>query len=333
MTKPDLSIIIVNWNTRELLAACLCSIADCRLPIADCSAPNNLNHQSTNLPTTEVFIIDNASSDGSAGMVRERFPWVRLIESSDNLGFAGGNNLALGQTRGRQVLLLNPDTVVTEGALVRLWQVLDGTRRAGITGAQLLNTDGSPQMSYGVFPSLWSELPVINRRLRVIRGVIQVSTPGASMTVQSVDWVSGACLMIKREVIEAIGLLDESFWLYTEETDWCYRARAAGWDVLLAPQAQVYHLARAASRQRFLVTMLHFYQSRVRFIRKHQGDKQANGVRRLYQLKARLWQLRSDGSPLAQAYPSLPLAEIRAAYRQLQHAMSQPLDRLLAARW
>ena len=153
------------------------------------------------------------------------------------------------------------------------------------------------------------------------------------MTVQSVDWVSGACLMIKREVIEAIGLLDESFWLYTEETDWCYRARAAGWDVLLAPQAQVYHLARAASRQRFLVTMLHFYQSRVRFIRKHQGDKQANGVRRLYQLKARLWQLRSDGSPLAQAYPSLPLAEIRAAYRQLQHAMSQPLDRLLAARW
>lgn len=79
--------------------------------------------------------------------------------------------------------------------------------------------------------------------------------------------------------------------------------------------------------------MLHFYQSRVRFIRKHQGDKQANGVRRLYQLKARLWQLRSDGSPLAQAYPSLPLAEIRAAYRQLQHAMSQPLDRLLAARW
>ena len=167
MTKPDLSIIIVNWNTRELLAACLCSIADCRLPIADCSAPNNLNHQSTNLPTTEVFIIDNASSDGSAGMVRERFPWVRLIESSDNLGFAGGNNLALGQTRGRQVLLLNPDTVVKKGPSAAVAGV-GWNCRAGITGAQLLNTDGSPQMSYGVFPSLWSELPVINRRLRVI---------------------------------------------------------------------------------------------------------------------------------------------------------------------
>lgn len=318
----DLSIIVVNWNTRDLLAGCLASVKSDQLSVN--------GHQS---PITEVIIVDNASTDGSADMVRERYPWARLIESRDNLGFAAGNNRALSEARGEYLLLLNPDTVVTEGAITLIWKVLSGFPQAGIAGAQLLNADGSKQMSTGVFPSLWSELPLINRRLRPMRGALIVNTPNGNLAVQAVDWVSGASLMIKRQVIQAVGPLDESFWLYTEETDWCYRARAAGWDVLLVPQAQVYHLARAASRQRFVTTMLHFYQSRVRFIRKHHGDMQGEMAKRLLWLKARLWQARPDNSPLAQAYPDLSLTDIRAAYVQLQQAMSLSLDLLLSSKW
>lgn len=335
----DLSILIVNWNTRELLAGCLQSVISNRLPVngnqtsvtaRPSSEPASQGHR---LPITEVVVVDNASSDGSAAMVRERFPWVILIESPDNLGFAAGNNLALTAAQGEYVLLLNPDTVVTEGSIARLWQVLAAQPAAGIAGAQLLNADGTLQTSIGVFPSLGSELPLLNRRLSPMRGALQVSTPEGDLAVQSVDWVSGACLMIKREVVDAIGPLDEDFWLYTEETDWCYRARAAGWDVLLVPQAQVYHLARAASRQRFVTTMLHFYQSRVRFIRKHHGDTQGEMAKRLLWLKARLWQARPHNSPLAQAYPELSLTDIRAAYEQLQQAMSQRLDLLMSSQW
>ena len=318
--SADLSIIIVNWNTRELLAECLKSV--------DRSQASGVRQQET-----EVFVVDNASSDGSAAMVRERFPWVRLITSPENLGFAAGNNLALRQATGKQILLLNPDTVVVEGALARLWHLLAAHPTAGIAGAQLLNADGSQQMSYGVFPSLWSELPVINRRLHPVRGTVQIDARDGSLTVQAVDWVSGACLMIKREVVEAIGPLDESFWLYTEETDWCYRARAASWDVLFVPQAQVYHLARAASRQRFVSTMLHFYQSRVRFVRKHHGPIQAALVKDVLRVKAALWQRRPSRSPLHGAYPDLPQAEISPAYRQLAQALALPLSQYLAAGW
>ncbi len=311
----DLSIIIVNWNTKDLLADCLESLIGIQQSVR------------------EVIVVDNASMDGSAGMVYAHFPWVTLIESPDNLGFAAGNNLALRHATGKYVLLLNPDTVVTEWAIERLWHVLAACPTAGIAGAQLLNADGSPQMSVGIYPSVWSELPLLNRRLNPVRSTRQISTAGGDLTVQSVDWVSGACLMIKREVIEAIGLLDESFWLYTEETDWCYRAKTAGWDVLLVLQSQVYHLARAASRQRFVVTMLHFYQSRVRFVCKHHGLRRGNIAKRVYWLKAQVWQARPDHSPLAYAYADLSGHEIRKAYQKLQQAMSLSLESLLSANW
>lgn len=318
-TTIDLSIIIVNWNTRDLLADCLRAVEQ--------------TVQAMPMLNVDVFVVDNASTDGSAVLVQLHFPWVKLIVNTENVGFAAGNNQALRHATGQYILLLNPDTVVTEGAIARLWQVLAEHPRTGIAGAQLLNADGSLQMSIGVFPSLWSELPLLNRRLCPVRSFCEIDTPGGSVTAQAVDWVSGASLMIKREVVEAIGPLDESFWLYTEETDWCYRAREAGWDVLLVPQAQVYHLARAASRQRHLVTMLYFYQSRVRFVCKHHGAGQAVLAKRVYWSKARLWQARPERSPLAQAYADLTTSEIRSAYQKLQQAMALPLESLLAANW
>ena len=315
----NLSIIIVNWNTRELLAGCLRSL------------PKGAG--AFERSGIEIFVVDNASSDGSADMVREQFPSVRLIENTENVGFARANNQALREAKGAQLLLLNPDTVVTEGALDRLQHVLVGRLEVGIVGAQLLNADGSHQMSYSVFPSLWAELPLVNRLLNPVRATLAIRTSVGSLVVQSVDWVSGACLMIKREVYEVIGGLDESFWLYTEETDWCYRARAAGWDVLTVPQAQVYHLARAASSQRFALTMLHFYQSRVRFARKHRGPVHASAMKQVLQLKAAIWRRRPAGSPLRYAYRDLSDEQVISAYRTLTEALAMPLSDYLASDW
>ena len=310
------SIIIVNWNTGNLLTNCLKSVSE---------AVQDLDF--------EVIVVDNASTDGSAAIVREYFPWVDLIESQINLGFAAGNNLALCRASGESFLLLNPDTIVLPEAISHLVTAMRANPRLGVAGAQLLNLDGSRQTSWGVFPSLWTEVPLLSRlgKRRRLQSAVEQSSKSLALTL--VDWVSGAGLMIRRQAVEEVGLLDEAYWLYTEETDWCYRVCEAGWQIALSPAAQIYHLARAASRQRFVTTMLHFYQSRVRFMRKHHGDTQADLVRRLYWLRALLWQCRPEGSPLARAYLDLSSTEICAAYRQLQQAMSQPLDSLLASSW
>lgn len=319
----DLSIIIVNWNTRDLLADCLTAVD------RTVRSPEHLY--------AEVVVVDNASTDGSVASVQTQFPWVRLIEHRENVGFAAANNAALREAGGRALCLLNPDTVVQPGAIHQLWRILQAQSskpsHIGIAGAQLLNADGSRQMSTGVFPSLWSELPGINRLLRPVHRTFTVHTAEGEMHVQSVDWVSGAALMVRREVVDVIGLLDEAFWLYTEETDWCYRASRAGWSVVLAPAAQVFHLARAASRQRFVATMLHFYQSRVRFVHKHHGVPQAILMCNLLRLKVAVWGKKPEASPLRRAYPELPARQIVAAYQQLGEELAAPLPVLLAATW
>jgi GT2 family glycosyltransferase len=319
VSDMDLSIIIVNWNTQELLSQCLRSV-DKTVRVSNCLE-------------VETIVIDNASTDGSVQMVREQFAWAQLIENTENLGFARANNQALKLARGNKLLLLNPDTVATEGAIELLSGVLDGDAGTAIVGAQLLNADGSLQPSSGAFPSLWSELPLINRRLNHKHQIASVSVLGQDYVVRSVDWVSGACLMIKRETCDAIGLLDESFWLYTEEADWCYRARQTDRDVLLVPDAQIYHITRASSGQRFVFTMLHFYQSRVRFANKHYGWPHASALKQILRVKAAIWQKRPNGSPLRGAYPKLSDEQITSAYRTLGNALAMPLAEYLANDW
>lgn len=315
----DLSIIIVNWNTRELLAGCLAAID------RTVRAPGSLS--------IEVIVVDNASDDDSVAMVQAQFPWVRPLNNSENVGFAAANNRALREACGGVMCLLNPDTVAQPGVILKLWEIVRAHPSIGIAGAQLLNADGSHQMSVGVFPSLWSELPMANRLLRTVHRAFTVHTAAGETIVHSVDWVSGAALMVRRDVIDTIGLLDETFWLYTEETDWCYRARRAGWDVVLAPDAHVFHMARAASRQRFVTTMLHFYQSRVRFVYKHHGMHQATLIRSLLRLKAAIWRRNPEVSPLRSAYIDLSTGQITAAYQQLEEELAAPLSVLLAATW
>lgn len=308
-----LSVIIVNWNTCELLENCLYSLFE----------------ELQRFDNPEVIVVDNASTDGSAAMIKGQFPCVRLIENAKNLGFAAANNIALREARSESICLLNPDTIVIDHALKSLWNVLHSRPNVGIVGAQLLNADGSAQASVGTFPSIWSELPLINRPLSSMQACNRIELSSDVLFVKSVDWVSGACLMTKRDIIESIGFLDEGFWLYTEETDWCFRCKVAGWDVLLVPQAQVQHLARAASRQRFVETMLHFYRSRVRFVHKHRGRRQAEGIRTVLRVKSAIWGVRPQMSPLHKVYADLSDNEIRCAYRLLRRELSLSLDAYL----
>jgi hypothetical protein len=298
-----LSIIIVNWNTRDLLADCLRSV-----------------YNTVHDLTFEVFVVDNASSDGSAAMVHKRFPGVRLIENAENVGFARANNQAIMQSEGEHVLLLNPDTVLSQGAVARLIEGLTTLPSVGIVGAQLLNADGSLQDSWDHFPTLFREIPLLNRLGKSLGG----PTYSGAFLVYKVDWVSGACLLIKRHVLDVIGGLDEDYFLYTEETDWCYRAHRAGWKVGFIPAARVLHVRRMASRQRAVESMLCYYRSRLMFIAKHCGRASEVVLRAVLILKALLWMLLPSVSPLREAYHDMDLRQVRRAYAALVPVLLRP---------
>jgi GT2 family glycosyltransferase len=249
--KPDLSIIIVSFNTRQLLKECLDSVY---ASLAESTL------------TSEVIVVDNASRDGSAVMVRKHFPQVKLIANEDNLGFAAANNQALramgygtGDTPhsppSKYVILLNPDTLVGKSALATLVRFMDENPRAGACGARLLHSDGTFQHSAFAFPTLFQvflDFFPINYRLtdsrlngRYPRYLYQASEPFP------IDHPLGAALMVRREAIEQVGLLDKRFFIYCEEIDWCWRIKAAGWGIWCVPEAEiVHHVARSTEQFR-----------------------------------------------------------------------------------
>jgi len=242
---PDVSVIVVNWNTRALLERCLASVFETSGDLS-----------------LEVIVVDNASTDGSAAMVRERFPEARLIVNPENVGFARANNQGLRVSAGRYQLLLNSDTVVWPGALARMIAFMDEHPCVGVLGAELRNPDGSLQPSWAAFPSLLSE--ICGRNFRVRR-------PYPGSEAFRVDWVGGACLMVRREAADQVGLLDEAIFMYTEETDWCYRLARGGWEIVYLPGACVTHLGGGSSRNSSLRSLLALYASKMYFFRKHYG--------------------------------------------------------------
>ncbi|MCL6430949.1 MAG: glycosyltransferase family 2 protein [Anaerolineae bacterium] len=267
--SPDLSIIVVSWNTAGLLKACLHSI---RRNAADLES--------------EVIVVDNGSSDGSVGMVMQRFAEAILIANPTNAGYARANNQGLSRASGRYVLLLNSDTEVTEGALDSLLAYMEGHPRVGAVGPRLLRPDGTVQRSCDLFPlrpwemawerivdCLWPQ-NTVTRRGRMARW--DLTQPLA------VDWLVGAALLVRRDVIETVGGLDERFWMYAEDLDWCYRMRKAGWEVHYLPHATVYHWQRASSeRTPQLAGQLarQREESLVLFYRKHYGAVAALGLK------------------------------------------------------
>ncbi len=261
----DLSVIIVSWNVKALLKECLRSIDE--------------NRGTLNL---EVIVVDSASSDGSPDMVSEDFPWVRLIASDANLGYPRGNNVGITASRGRHVVILNPDTVVLRNALTSMVDYLDGHIDVGVLGPQLLNADGSiqssrrrfPSLLTGIFESTWLESLAPDILLRRYYGLDL-----ADDQVSDVDWVTGACLMVPRRIIDHVGLFDDGYFMYSEELDWCRRINDAGWRVVYLPEAQVIHLVGKSSEQAVTARHVNFQQAKLRYFRKHHGRLPAATLR------------------------------------------------------
>jgi N-acetylglucosaminyl-diphospho-decaprenol L-rhamnosyltransferase len=255
----DVSIIVVNWNTRGLLADCLNSIK-----------------QTAGDLGIEIIVVDNASTDGSQEMVRQSFPQVRLIKNIENVGFARANNQAIEASQGRYVLLFNSDALAQPGALRAMVAYADGYPDIGIVGAQLLNGDGSFQASYTRFPTLWREFLILSGLGRLLFGPWYPSHgPDQSRAVTDADYVEGACMLARREAVEQVGGLDEGYFMYAEEVDWCFGMRRAGWRVVYLPQARIIHLGGGSSSKGSARREAMLYRGRVRFFRKNYGDCQA----------------------------------------------------------
>ncbi len=258
----DLAVVIVSWNVRKLLRACLHAL------LADLERA---------APATPVWVVDNASADGTVDLLRERFPTVHLIASAANLGFAAGNNLALrailGDSGLQFVWLLNPDTEVQPGATAALVAALEAQPQAGVVGAQLLYGDGSLQQGAFRFPGLGQlafELFSLPARFyetslngRYPRQLYAQSAPFP------IDHPLGASMMVRAATIAEVGLLDEAYHMYCEEIDWCWRMRRAGWRALCAPAARVVHHAGRSTVQAPIRSFVNLWTSRARLYARH----------------------------------------------------------------
>jgi len=257
--RPDISIVIVNRNTCGLLRACLHSIDILPDPV-----------------TYEIIVVDNASTDGSVQMVESVFPYVRIIRNETNTGFAFPNNQGLKLARGRHILLLNSDTEVMTGALERLVRYLDQHNSVGACGPRLLNPDGTLQRSCFSFPSPWRHLSDMLDLARIFprnRLFANQRDWFDHTRTLPVDWVMGAALVVRRDVLNEVGVLDERFTLYCNELDWCRRIHKAGWDVHFVHEAEVVHHCGATRRDedRGFRLQSEFLRNHFDYIRKHYG--------------------------------------------------------------
>ncbi len=291
MPDHSISVIIVSWNTRELLARCL----------------RALSKPQASSVTREVFVVDNASDDGSADMVREQFPTVHLIPNRDNLGFARANNQAIRKSAGNYLLLLNPDTEVRPGALSALATFMEEHPHVGGAGARLLSPDGSLHVSCHPLPTLFREIWRLFHLDFVWPHAAYRMDRWGLTPPRPVEVVQGACLILRREALQQVGLLDEDFFIYSEEVDLCRRLRQHRWDVYWVPQAAVLHHGGQSTRQVALLMFLRLHQSKIHYFRKHQGS-----------LAVQLYKLILFSASAARLVVS-PLAWLEPPSRRRQH--------------
>lgn len=254
----DVSISIVNWNAEELLKNCLRSLFE---------------HESG--VSLEIIVVDNGSTDGSLSMVRSEFPFVKLVVNDENLGFASANNQAFEVASGRYLLLLNNDTVVLPGALDTMVEFMDGHPEAGMLGCKLRNPDGSLQASCRTFPTLAT---MLFRSIYLDKLFPQNRWSGASQmsywdygNVREVDVIIGCCMLVRREVLEDVGPMDEKFFMCSEDTDWCYRAKHREWKIYFTPEAEIIHLGGQSRSRQPARMAIDYYHGNLRFFRKHHG--------------------------------------------------------------
>jgi len=258
----DLSIIIVNWNTRDLLVDCLNSIQK--------------NLGAAPALRAETFVVDNASSDGSAEAVQSSFPRVHLIENQDNVGFAHANNQAAQLAQGKYILLLNPDTVVQPSAIITMFAYLDSHSDIGAVGPRVLNPDASLQVSFHPFPNLIREtwrLMHLDKILPLSEYPLSILRSDSSLQV---DVLMGVCILLRADVLNQVGFFDEQFFVYSEEVDLCLRIHQNGWQVYWLPKAVITHYSGQSTNQVPDKMFVELYRNKVKYFRKHFGNTQAS---------------------------------------------------------
>ncbi len=318
----DLSIIIVSWNVADLLAACLESIQAGPVYVVP---PGERPAPGQERLTVEIIVVDSGSTDHTAEVLR-RFPAVRVLAQAENVGFTRGNNLGLRAARGRYLMLLNPDTRVIGDALPTLAGYLDAHPEVGIVGPHTLNPDGSTQSTRRRFPTFLTALfestwlqpyapPGVLRRYYVSDrpddGVFQV------------DWMQGSALMARREVYEQIGGLDERFVMYSEEMDWCRRAKDAGWQVVYVGTAHIVHHGGKSTDQVVARRHIYFQQSKVRYFYKHHG-RLAGEALRFFLLGNYAWQWALEWLKGRLGHKPALRRERTAAYREVLRSRLRP---------
>lgn len=258
LNSPDVSIIIVNWNTREILRDCLRSV-----------------YENAGEIDFDVIVVDNASTDGSVEMVRREFDKVQLIANPENRGFAAANNQGMEVAAGRYMLLLNSDTIVLDGAIAKTAAFADAHPEAAVVGCRVLNRDRSLQPTCFMYPSALNLLlaaTYLNKLFPRSRFFgRERMTWWDRNDVREVEVVTGCFMLVRREAIDQVGVMDDGFFMYGEETDWCWRFRKAGWRNLYTPDGQIIHLGGQSTAQVSAPMMVQLRLSILRVIRKHRG--------------------------------------------------------------
>jgi N-acetylglucosaminyl-diphospho-decaprenol L-rhamnosyltransferase len=318
----DLTIVIVSWNVAPLLRACL----DAILQAPDVSQRDGqlwVGHH-----RAEIWVVDSASSDGTAAMVREHYPQVQLIACETNVGFSAGNNLALRRCDGRYLLLLNPDTEIVDDALSSMLHYMERHPDIGVLGPQLRYPDGRPQPSRRRFPTLamaLMESTLLEQWLpnnRWARAYRFAETPGD--VIQPVDWVTGACMLVRRKAVERVGLLDEDLFMYSEELDWCRRLTDDGWHVIYYPCAVVVHHEGQSAGQVTAARDIYFHSSKIHYFRKHHGRLQAE-VLRAFLLATYVVQMGREALKLAIGHrPAMRRRRLAAYLQVLRSGLRRP---------
>ena len=247
----NITIGVISFNTKELLADCLASIA----------------RQGNDL-LAKTVVIDNASTDGSSGLVEEKYPQVELISNNDNLGYAKAANQVLKNSKSQFVLLLNSDTILHDKSIESILDFMQGCPQAGAVGPLLLNPDGSNQASGRRFPSF------LDASMHAFLGVIAPDNRFSRRYKlmdwdrkhkKEIDWISGAAIVLRRQAVKEIGLFDERFFMYVEDMDLCYRLWENGWKIFLLPEAKVTHYIGESSKQLNVQMIREFQKSIYRF--------------------------------------------------------------------
>ena len=255
----DLSIIIVNWNTRDILRNCLRSIYGLNAGQVD----------------FETIVIDNASTDGSVEMLKSKFPQVRVIQNTRNHGFAAANNQGIKAANSKYVLLLNSDTLVLDNAIGKIVEFADNHPKAAVVGCRVLNPDGTLQPACFMFPSILNIALSITYVYKLFSRSRffgrERMTWWHRNEVREVDIVTGCFMLVRQEAIKQVGMMDEQFFMYFEETDWCCRFKQAGWKVMFTPDAEIIHLGGASTNQAKPKMVMQWRKSMLLFFKKHRS--------------------------------------------------------------